>query len=580
MLNLSAIYHRSTDQYCYPIDSSQVFIQIQTGKEIEKITIVAGDPYDYGIMGGDYKWTGQEIQMTDKLELRHHNMWSIKVQLPYKRLKYYFKIYDGDQYYYVLEEGILTEEQYAVKTLPRAYNFAWLNDADILRMPSWVNQTRWYQIFPERFANGNSDNDPEHVKPWNSQPHPTNRHFYGGDIAGILEKLDYIKDLGFTGIYLTPIFKSPSSHKYDTTDYFQVDPEFGTAEEFKQLVDEAHKRGIKIMIDAVFNHCGDRFSQWLDVLEKGEESEFKEWFMINDYSNLDQPKDTRDGRFYSFAFTENMPKLNTNNPVVQQYLQDVTMYWIDNFGIDGWRLDVANEVSHDFWKKLRSKLDEKYPDFYLLGEVWYDSTNWLRKGQFDSVMNYPLTMSIIDFFENEKQSAKELEYSINNCYTMYPSITNEGLFNLLDSHDTRRLFNVTHNSDRYWQMLALLYAMNGTSCVFYGTEIEMEGAHDPDCRKCMPWDQIENGEFTTSIEKMQQLNATRSNHQALSNGIIKWNESDNRVIAFEKSLNDETIKVILNSGDQAIEVTDCQQVLFANKFTDNKIGANGTLIYK
>src|SRR5699024_5658775 len=209
---------------------------------------------------------------------------------------------------------------------------------------------------------------------------------------GIIKHLDYLVDLGINGIYFTPIFKAHSNHKYDTIDYMEIDPQFGDKSTFKELVKACHEKGIRIMLDAVFNHSGYYFSQFQDVLEKGENSKYKNWFHIKDFPIQTDPVPN----FDSFAFTSHMPKLNTEHPDVKQYLLDVATYWIKEFDIDGWRLDVANEVDHQFWREFRTAVKSVKQDVYILGEIWHDSMPWLQGDQFDAVMNYPFTNSAIE----------------------------------------------------------------------------------------------------------------------------------------------------------------------------------------
>ena len=199
--------------------------------------------------------------------------------------------------------------------------------------------------------------------PWRNKGSVTNQEFFGGDLPGIISKLDYLKELGVSGLYLTPINEAPSSHKYDTTDYQKIDPHFGTEETMKVLVQEAHNRGMRIMLDGVFNHTGKGFEPWQDVLKKGPESEYFDWFMINEWPFREGVNRAREKQYYTFAFFDSMPKLNTNNPKVREYLLSVCENWVKAYDVDGIRLDVANEISHVFCKELRIRLKAIKPDF-------------------------------------------------------------------------------------------------------------------------------------------------------------------------------------------------------------------------
>ena len=446
--------------------------------------------------------------------------------------------------------------------------------------PAWVNDTIWYQIFPERFCNGDPSNDPEGTLPWREKGSVTNQEFFGGDLQGIINKLDYIKGLGVSGLYLTPINEAPSSHKYDTTDYTKIDPHFGSEETMKTLVREAHDRGIRVMLDGVFNHSGRYFAPWLDVKEKGPQSEYYDWFMINEWP-FKEGGCAWEKQYYTFAFFDNMPKLNTNNPKVRDYLIGVCENWVRNYGVDGIRLDVANEVSHAFCKELRNRLKAINPDIYILGEIWHDAMPWLRGDEFDSVMNYPLGESIKDFWIDKSLTNEDFEYTINRCYTRYMQQTNDVLFNLLDSHDTKRLRSDVKNLDEYFQQLAVLFAMPGSPCIYYGTEIAMEGGHDPDCRRCMPWEEIDGGAYSERIDIIRNLLHLRREEPLLRNRDFHFPNRINRprVIEFNKmGWVDNYVEVIINCEEEDIEVPREGEILFSRHYIDNTLLRNGILI--
>ena len=501
----------------------------------------------------------------------------------FKRCRYYFELVSDNETWFYFEDGFINEKQMHLEgKMLQCFTFPWMNSADINNTPDWVNDMVWYQIFPERFCNGDASLNPKDVKPWHNGK-VTNKEFYGGDLPGIISKLDYLEELGITGIYLTPIFESVSTHKYDTTDYMKIDPHFGDENVFKTLVSNAHEKGIRIMLDGVFNHSGAKFAPWLDVLEKGPDSKYFEWFMVNKWPFDNNNRDTRDGRFYSFAFAENMPKLNTNNPEVIDYLISVCEYWVKNYDIDGLRLDVANEISHKFCKILRDKMKAIKPDFYILGEIWHDSISWLKGDEFDAVMNYPLTSSISDFWIDKSLTKEDFECTINRCYTMYMQQNNDVLFNLLDSHDTERLISRVKNINVFYQQLAVLFTMPGSPCIYYGTEIVLEGKHDPDCRRCMPWDEIESGQYDSKINIMKKLIKLRKEEQLFKSRNFHFPNTikNDRVIEYIKI--DEwgnKLEVLLNCSDQIISVDDCGEVLFSHLFSNNRLLKNGVLIRK
>ena len=447
----------------------------------------------------------------------------------------------------------------------QCFVFPWMNPCDVPRTPAWVNDTVWYQIFPDRFCNGDPSNDPENVVLWREHGSVTNEECFGGDLAGITDKLDYLQNLGINGLYLTPINEAPSNHKYDTTDYTKIDPRFGDEETFKHLVKEAHKRGIRVMLDGVFNHSGYYFAPWQDVLAKGPESEYYDWFMINEWPFDKNGQAAKKKQYYTFAFFDSMPKINTNNPKVRKYFVDICANWVENYGIDGIRLDVANEVSHRFCKELHARVKEINPDIYILGEIWHNALPWLRGDEFDAVMNYPLGQSIKDFWIDKSLTNEDFEYTINRCYTSYMQQTNDVLFNLLDSHDTKRLRSDVKNLDEYFAQIAVLFAMPGSPCIYYGTEIAMEGSYDPDCRRCMPWSDIEAGKYaersriiSTLIHLRRQEPLLKSRNFHFPNDYAAYR----RVIQFQKvDFPDCYVEVLINCCEEDVEVVPQGEIL-------------------
>ncbi|MBQ6807215.1 MAG: alpha-glycosidase [Lachnospiraceae bacterium] len=583
-MDFNAVYHRANDNYCYPLDENRLIINIKTGYDVKYVNIIQGDPFQAGILGGGENWTGDAVNIPFKKRLKNQLWWTTTIEPPYKRLKYYFELQTEDEKWFYFEDGFVSEAQMQLEGRSRqCFVFPWMNPADIPVTPSWVNETIWYQIFPERFCNGDASLNPEGTLPWRNKGSVTNQEFFGGDLPGIISKLDYLKELGVSGLYLTPINEAPSSHKYDTTDYQKIDPHFGTEETMKVLVQEAHNRGMRIMLDGVFNHTGKGFEPWQDVLKKGPESEYFDWFMINEWPFREGVNRAREKQYYTFAFFDSMPKLNTNNPKVREYLLSVCENWVKAYDVDGIRLDVANEISHVFCKELRIRLKAIKPDIYILGEIWHDAMPWLRGDEFDAVMNYPLGESIKDFWIDKSLTNEDFEYTINRCYTGYMQQTNDVLFNLLDSHDTKRLRSDVRNLDEYFQQLAVLFTMPGSPCIYYGTEIAMEGGHDPDCRRCMPWEEIEAGVYAERMEIIRNLLRLRREEPLLRDRNFHFPNKINkpRVIEFNKiGWVDNYVEVIINCEEEDIEIVREGEILFSRHYIDSTLLRNGILIRK
>ena len=581
-MNFQAVYHRTSDNYCYSLNSEELIVNIKTGFDINRVFIHYGDPFSAGILGGDEEWKGIREEIPYKKKLKYQLWWTTTVKPEFKRCRYYFELQADKETYFYFENGFFTEEDMKCKASHQCFTFPWMNPIDINRTPKWVNDTVWYQIYPDRFNNGDSSINPPNVLKW-AGPNDSvkNNEFYGGDLRGIIDKLDYLKDLGITGIYLTPINESPSSHKYDTNDYYKIDPGFGDSETMKELVQEAHNRGIRIMLDGVFNHSGEHFNPWQDVIKNGPDSKYFDWFMVNEWPFDNDWKNARRGKYYTFGFYDSMPKLNTNNPEVIKYLINVCEYWVKEYDIDALRLDVANEISHKFCKDLRIKMKELKDDFYILGEIWHDSMPWLRGDEFDAVMNYPLGESVSDFWLDERLKKEDFECAINRCYTMYMQQTNDVLFNLLDSHDTIRITSKIGDRDKVYQQLAVLFTMPGSACIYYGTEVLLEGKHDPDCRRCMPWKEINEGLYDDRIELVKELIHLRKTERLFRSRNFHFpNEIKNdRVVEYIKL--DEygnKIEVILNCSKEDIEVVNKGKIIFSNLYKDGTLEKNGVLI--
>lgn len=580
-MEFTGVYHKTSEQMSYALNENELIINLKTGYDVKRVFIYYGDPFEAGILGGNEKWTGMKEEICFKKRLRHQLWWTTTVKPKYKRCKYYFELHTEKEVWYYFEDGFLTEEQMALDgRMLQCFTVPWMNPADINETPDWVNETVWYQIFPDRFCRGENSPEDAEIEPWRTGE-VTNAERFGGNLNGIREKLPYLAGLGITGIYLNPIMQAESNHKYDTTDYTRIDPHFGTEEEFAVLVSEAHRLGIRIMVDAVFNHCGRKFAPWLDVLEKGKDSAYADWFMVQDWTNIRKKADTKDGRFYSFAFADWMPKLNTNSEEVIEYFGTVCEDWIQKFDIDGIRFDVGNEVSHTFLKQLRKRLKKKKADLYFLGEIWHDASQWLTGDEYDAVMNYPLMSGIHDFFLDKKMGKEEFEYMVNRCYTMYMQQSNNVMFNLLDSHDTQRLMSRFDNLDMFYQQLAVLFTMPGSPCIYYGTEIAMEGGFDPDCRRCMPWNEMESVENQKKIETVKTLIAMRKREVACKSLYFHFpgEYKEKRLVEYIKlDQAGNQLEILLNCSKESVEIKDGGEVLFAHNFAQGILGENGTLI--
>ncbi len=581
-MDLNAISHRSAWTDCYALDKDTVVLNLRTGKDVTGVTLRCEDPFAFGI-SGDIRWDGKIVPMEMSRELKRHNIWTVKVKPDYKRLQYYFEILCGDEKLLLLEDDFYTEESLNRPGRWKQYfKFPWLNESDVITPPQWVEDTIWYQIMPDRFRRSGSVPSRMPLKDWDDRETVTGGDFYGGDLRGIIEKLSYLKDLGITGIYLLPLFLSDTNHKYNTFDYETIDPDFGTEEDMRELVERAHALGIRVMVDAVFNHSGTEFFAWKDVWEKGEESRYFDWFCINQRPFERTRGSLRDGRFYGFAFLDMMPKLNTNNSEVVEYFTKVCRHWVEDWKVDGIRFDVGNEVSHTFLRRINAALKAVKPDLFLLGEIWHDSVQWLQGDEYDAVMNYPFYESMHNFWVDQSADSREFMYAMNRVYSLYPEQVNRCTFNFLDTHDTMRALNRCGSEDVLYQQLAVLMTMPGSVCLYYGTEIAMPGGHDPDCRRTMPWNEIGNGKYAAETEQVRMLTALRAENPQTKGTEIIWHHdaAHPRLVCYERPGRENGIFVYLNAGEGCVALPADGTLLYGRKCGNGTLESGGVAVIR
>ncbi|MHA6529445.1 alpha-glycosidase [Paenibacillus sp. BAC0078] len=535
---LEAVYHRPRLNWSYAYDHDTIHLRLRAKKgDLTEVFAWAGDKYAWDA-------TKELIPMTLFTSDAMFDYWECSSVPLYRRLKYGFLLQKGHERIWMTESDFQTERP---ANPNRLFEFPYINRGDVFTPPAWVKDAVFYQIFPERFANGDASLNPANVQPWGETPTPVN--FFGGDLQGVMDHLDHLSELGITGIYFTPIFTATTNHKYDTEDYMTVDPHFGDVQTLKKLVAACHERGIRVLLDAVFNHSGRTFAPFVDVLEKGEASEYKDWFHIREF-----PLQVVDSipTYDAFAFEPLMPKLNTENPKVKEYLLKVAEYWITEVGIDGWRLDVANEVDHEFWRDFRKVVKRANPEAYILGEIWHESAPWLEGDKFDAVMNYPFTDAVLDFFVYGVLDAEGFANAIGKQLSRYPLQASEVAFNLLDSHDTPRLLTVAEGDKNKMKLAALFqFTFMGTPCIYYGDEIGMDGEGDPGCRKCMEWNpEKQDRELFSYYRKLIEI---RGNHPALRTGAFTFLEAgpQGSKLAYERRLGDDIIVVLVNTEETA-----------------------------
>ncbi len=468
------------------------------------------------------------ISFTDS-EMEYY---SVAVPLTDTRFSYIFKLQCADGVVrYFSEEGLTDHYDHSMAYFS-FFQYTSQFACDTMQVPEWVRMAVCYQIFPERFAMGISNKDTSYINTaWGKIPTP--KSYCGGDLMGIREKLPYLKDLGVNVLYMTPVFCSPSNHKYEITDYETVDPAFGGNEALKQLIDDAHSMGIRVMLDGVFNHCSWEHPFFRDAQKRGTDSLYYDWFFWNP-----------DGSHRTFGSVKNMPKLNTGNPQVIRYFSQVAVDWMRNYGVDGWRLDVSDEISHKFLRQFRDAVLEENPQAIIIGEDWHRAVRYLNGDEYDGIMNYGLTKALLDLLAFGTMDAAAFRDRLVRLYHSYSIAACEKMLNLLGSHDTHRfLTRVEGDVQKLRLALAVMFFYPGIPCVYYGDEIGTLGGYDPDCRRCFDWNE-EN--WDTSIRELVKDLARYKQEPALSVGAFCITEGDG-VITITRSTPEQTLQLTIKS---------------------------------
>ena len=456
--------------------------------------------------------------------------------------------------------------------------------------PDWVRDAVFYQIFPDRFAASERVRKPGRLEAWDAPP--TIHGFKGGDLLGIVEHLDHIEDLGANALYLTPIFQSASNHRYHTYDYMAVDPLLGGDAALRELLDAAHGRGMRVILDGVFNHTGRGFWAFHHVLETGAASPYRDWFHF-DQGALDRgvPVDAYPGAaaragvgssepvhgatngggdswsrlgYSAWWDLPALPKLNTDDPAVREHLWSVAEHWL-RFGADGWRLDVPGEIQdRSFWAEFRRRCRAVNPEAYLVGEIWSVAPEWLEGDRFDALMDYPLAEAIIGFVagpsldepllrshheygRTQRLDAAAFASRLDALLHAYDPAVTAVQLNLLGSHDTPRILSILGGDRQALELAVLLQAtLPGAPSIYYGDEIGMLGGLDPDSRRAFPWDESgwdhELRAFTRSALRLRRA------EPLLRRGEVAIVATAGSALAFERRDESGRLAICLNAG--------------------------------
>lgn len=562
-MNKYAIYHISDVPYAYGKDIGTLKVRLRTAcGDIKSCKVHYKDRYDW-----ENPFCKEEMFIAEKTQL--FDFYEADISICKSRYRYFFELTDmnGDTIYY--------NERGFHKDMPKedgAFQFAYLCSADLYKSVKWAQEGIVYQIFPERFCNGNKGNDPAGTYPWGEDI--KDGRMFGGDIRGIIDKIPYLKDLGVTILYLTPIFLSGTDHKYNTCDYYKIDPQFGDINEAKELVQICHENNIKVLLDAVFNHSGSDFFAFKDLMQNGEKSKYKDWYFIESY-----PIDTKKVNYRTFADgVYNMPKLNTANPEVKEYLLKAAEYWVKEVHIDGWRLDVCDEVDHEFWREFRKTVKRADPDAFIVGEVMHEASSFLRGDQFDSIMNYPFKNAMVDFFAKGIMTSEEFYNEVITNSTLYMREINLNMFNLIGSHDTARFITECKGSVPKMKLaIAFQYTFTGIPYILYGDEAGIDGDQHT-CRKCMIWDEsMQNRELYDYYKKMNSL---RKSEKVLVYGKFIRLYSENRILAYKRVYNNKEIYIVLNNNGKEVQISMDIKGTFKELITDKIMKLNDVVSLK
>jgi glycosidase len=538
-INLAAIHHINWLEYRHALPDGRICVRLRTGRgDFERATLHIADMYGSGRPESRADEHAMKLMWRDGMFDYYQSI----IARADPRVSYFFSLErDGLRVYYD-EDGVMSPAERASMDHLASFQFNFAYPA--APMPDWARGCVGYEVFPDRFRRNGLP--AKGLEPWGSASVANNRRF-GGNIKGMRDAIPHLKSLGVDMMYMTPIFFSNTSHRYNTFDYYRVDPLLGTESDLRELARALHDNGMRIILDGVFNHCGVMFPPFIDARDRGPASRYYDWFFFNDSTP----------GYRHFGLDAQMPKLNLQNPDTQEYFLDVGLYWMENCNIDGWRLDVSPEVWPDFWRVFRWAVKNKDPDALLVAECWGDSRQWVVLGDmFDSTMNYSLSRAIWGLFgEKQTLSLCEFDSRINRAMAMYPHANQEVMWNFLGSHDTERILTRAGNDIKaraaaFFQMTCL-----GSPIIYYGDELAMEGGDDPECRRSMPWDGVEGNEM---FAYYRQLTALRHEAAALRHGSLRtWHVDEaTGLYAYLRETDEQTALCAVCTGR-----ADCEAML-------------------
>jgi cyclomaltodextrinase / maltogenic alpha-amylase / neopullulanase len=535
-LTLSAIYHMPWLEYRHATPDGRIVIRVRTARgDFHKVALKTADHYNLSDPFG----AGALYEMTLQFRTEMFDYYEAIFDVRDPRLKYMFIFYADGGRVYKLDGAGLRAGEHSFDDISECFAFAYAYPP--APMPEWARGCVGYQVFPDRFRREGKHE--AGLEPWTSD-RVQSEYRFGGNLNGIRAALPYLKDLGVQMLYTTPIFVSDSAHRYNTFDYFQIDPMLGTLSDFKALCDEAHALGIRVILDGVFNHCGVGFQPFRDTQEKGGKSEYRDWFFFDDLEAFG---------YRAFGHWPYMPKLNLQNKACADYFLKVGSYWLNECHIDGWRLDVSTEVYPAFWGDFHREMKRQNPDCLIIAECWDDSRQWITAGdQFDATMHYMQSRSVWKRFAANTLDLKAFDASVNDAAMIYPQRNQDVLWTFLGSHDTERFLTRAGGDKRRLRAAAFFqFTAMGIPIIYYGDELGMEGGPDPDNRRPMRWDWTENNETHAHFKTLAHL---RQGSEALRIGAFRtWKTLGNGLYAYERYTDGQRVLCVLNTGAEAVD---------------------------
>lgn len=551
-------------EYAHAVDETHYIFRLRTAPgDLTSCTFFFADRAEMAP-----KLSFSSLPMKKVRSDKYYDYYEVLLETQFQRVAYYFELEDHGQKNYYMGDCFGQSpdvERYEYFQLP--FNLR----ADRVQIPDWVKEAVVYNIFPDSFANGKRKM--ESAKRCEIYNGEECRSKHGGTVKGIEENLDYIKELGCNCIYLNPFFVASSYHKYDLIDYFHVDPTRGTDEDFRSLVRSAHDMGMRVIIDGVFNHVCHRHPFFVDVLNKGKESEYYDYF----YELPENPRYPSKGQepdYLCFAYVPEMPKTNTANPGLKDYFCKVGAYWVREFDVDGWRLDVANEVDDMFLRSFRDAVKKAKKDALVIGEVWENANHYINGNMMDSAMNYDFRRFCGQFIADKSIDAAEFDARITNLLMRYPLQATFAQLNLLDSHDVSRFLTVCRES-REKMELAVLFQMTfvGMPSIFYGDEKGLAGQDEPEYRRPMEFDKTDDLE-----DVYKKFIALRKEHDCLKSGAFETLLAEGYGYGYRRFNEKESVSVYMNNGEKPLSVPAQGRIIISKNYKDGQISENGYVV--